>query len=63
MEQPILQPVAGAFSIAAHGIRNLGSDMLKVVGFFTESEIVSTFAEPVQPIGLSSMTQGAPVPA
>jgi hypothetical protein len=46
-----------------HGLRNLGSETVKVVGFFTESEIVSTFAQPVQPIGLASMTQGAPVPA
>jgi quercetin dioxygenase-like cupin family protein len=50
-------------AMVPHGIRNTGAETLKVVGFFTESEIVSTFAEPVQPIGLSSMTQGAPAPA
>jgi mannose-6-phosphate isomerase-like protein (cupin superfamily) len=50
-------------AMVPHGIRNTGAETLKVVGFFTESEIVSTFAEPVQPIGLRSMTQGAPVAA
>jgi quercetin dioxygenase-like cupin family protein len=50
-------------AMVPHGLRNLGSETVKVVGFFTESEIVSTFAQPVQPIGLASMTQGAPVPA
>ncbi len=44
-------------------MRNTGTETLKVVGFFTESEIVSAFDEPVQPIGLTTMTQGAPVPA
>jgi len=46
-----------------HGIANTGSETLKVVGFFCSGEIVSTFAEPLQPIGLASLTQGAPVPA
>ena len=50
-------------AMVPHGIRNTGAETLKVVGFFTESEIVSTFAEPIQPIGLSSVTQGAPAPA
>ena len=36
---------------------------LKVVGFFCEIEIVSTFAEPSQPMGLATLTQGAPVAA
>ena len=44
-----------------HGVRNTGDETLKVVGFFCESEIVSTFAEPLQPIGLATMTQGEPV--
>ena len=36
---------------------------MKVVGFFCESEIESTFEEPIQPIGLTAVTMGAPVPA
>jgi hypothetical protein len=33
------------------------------VGFFCESEIVSTFDEPLQPLGQTTLTQGAPVAA
>jgi len=36
---------------------------VKVIGFFSEPEIVSSFDEPVQPIGLSVLNQGAPVAA
>jgi mannose-6-phosphate isomerase-like protein (cupin superfamily) len=50
-------------AMVPHGLRNIGTETLKVVGFFTESEIVSTFDAPVRPIGVASMTQGAPVPA
>jgi quercetin dioxygenase-like cupin family protein len=50
-------------SMVPHGIANTGAETLKVVGFFCSGEIVSTFAEPLQPIGVASMTQGAPVPA
>ena len=42
---------------------NVGDETLKVVGFFSEAEIVSTFSEPVQPMGVAQMTQGAPAPA
>jgi hypothetical protein len=45
-----------------HGLRNTGEETLRVVGFFTESEIISTFAEPMQPIGLAVLNQGAPLP-
>ena len=50
-------------AMVPHGIANTGDEPLKVVGFFCESEITSTFAEPLQPIGLASMKQGEPVPA
>jgi quercetin dioxygenase-like cupin family protein len=50
-------------AMAPHGIANDGDETLRVVGFFCESEIVSTFDEPVQPIGLASLEMGAPVPA
>jgi mannose-6-phosphate isomerase-like protein (cupin superfamily) len=50
-------------AMVPHGIRNIGDERLRVVGFFSESRIVSTFEEPVQPIGLATMEQGAPVPA
>ncbi|MFP5363509.1 MAG: cupin domain-containing protein [Thermoleophilia bacterium] len=50
-------------SMVPHGIANVGDETLKVVGFFCDSEIVSTFAEPLQPIGATSLTMGAPVAA
>ena len=50
-------------AMVPHGIANTGDEPLKVVGFFCESEITSTFAEPLQPIGLATLTQGQPVPA
>lgn len=50
-------------SMVPHGIANTGDETLKVVGFFCDSKIVSTFDQPLQPLGVSSMTQGAPVPA
>ncbi len=50
-------------SMVPHGIANTGDETLKVVGFFTASEIVSTFDEPLQPMGVAVVTQGAPPPA
>lgn len=49
-------------AMVPHGLRNTGEETLRVVGFFTESEIISTFAEPMQPIGLAVLNQGAPLP-
>jgi hypothetical protein len=40
-----------------------GDETLKAVGFFCDSHIVSTFDEPLQPMGQSSLTQGAPAAA
>jgi len=42
---------------------NVGAETVKVVGFFSESEVISTFKEPVQPFGASVLNQGAPPPA
>jgi len=50
-------------AMVPHGIANTGDETLKVVGFFCESEIVSTFAEPLQPMGLTTLKQGEPQPA
>jgi quercetin dioxygenase-like cupin family protein len=50
-------------AMAPHGIVNTGDEPLKVVGFFCESEITSTFEAPLQPIGAPTVTMGAPVPA
>ncbi len=49
-------------AMVPHGLRNIGDETVKVVGFFCEAEVTSTFEEPVQPMGQSQMTL-APVPA
>ena len=46
-----------------HGVVNTGSETLKVVGFFGESEITSTFEETLQPLGQSVVKMGVPIPA
>ena len=50
-------------SMVPHGLRNVGDEVVKVVGFFCAPEIISTFAEPMQPIGEAVLNQGAPAPA
>ncbi len=50
-------------AMVPHGLVNTGKEPLRVVGFFSESEITSTFSEPIQPIGAAQLVQGAPVPA
>ena len=49
-------------AMVPHGLRNIGEETVKVVGFFCEPEVTSTFAEPMQPIGERVLEQ-APVPA
>jgi quercetin dioxygenase-like cupin family protein len=50
-------------SMVPHGLVNVGDDTVKVVGFFPEPAIVSTFDEAIQPFGVASVEQGAPVAA
>ena len=50
-------------AMVPHGLVNIGDEPVKVVGFFSESEIISTFDEPMQPMGASVLNQGAPSPA
>ena len=47
-------------AMVPHGLVNIGEEPVKVVGFFSESEIISTFDEPMQPMGASVLNQGAP---
>ena len=49
-------------AMVPHSLVNTGEEPLKVIGFFSEAEIVSSFDEPIQPIGAAVLTQGAPVP-
>jgi quercetin dioxygenase-like cupin family protein len=50
-------------SMVPHGLVNVGEDTLRVIGFFSEAEVISSFDEPVQPVGVSVLNQGAPAPA
>jgi quercetin dioxygenase-like cupin family protein len=47
-------------AMAPHGVRNTGSEVLRVVGFFSGSTIVSVFPE--TPEGPQVFVMGAPVP-
>jgi quercetin dioxygenase-like cupin family protein len=49
-------------AMVPHAVRNIGDGTLKVIGFFSEPDVTSTFDEPVQPIGQSVVTM-EPVPA
>jgi quercetin dioxygenase-like cupin family protein len=50
-------------AMVLHGLVNVGHETVKIVGFFSESEVISTFKEPVQPFGVAVVNQGAPPPA
>jgi quercetin dioxygenase-like cupin family protein len=48
-------------AMVPHGIRNVGDETLRVVGFFSEAEIYSAFEEPLQPIGERNLPVMAPI--
>ncbi len=50
-------------AMVPHALRNMGDETFKCVGFFSESEIISTFTEPMQPMGATVLNQGAPAAA
>jgi quercetin dioxygenase-like cupin family protein len=50
-------------AMVPHAVVNVGSETVKVVGFFSQSEVISTFNESVQPFGATVLNQGAPPPA
>jgi quercetin dioxygenase-like cupin family protein len=47
--------------MAPHGLRNIGDDVLRVLGTFSASTVVSTFERPIQPGGPDVLVIGAPV--
>jgi len=47
-------------AMVPHGIVNVGNETAKIMGFFSRSEVISTFEEPVQPFGVAVLNQGAP---
>jgi quercetin dioxygenase-like cupin family protein len=49
-------------AMVPHAVVNTGNETLKCVGFFSASEVTSTFDETLQPFGVAEVTMGAPVP-
>ena len=50
-------------AMVPHGVANVGDETLKVVGFFSEARITSTFERDLEPLGTNVVEMGAPVPA
>ena len=48
--------------MAPHGLRNVGDDVLRVLGTFSSSTVVSTFEEPFEAGGPRVFVIGAPMP-
>ena len=48
--------------MAPHGLRNIGDDVLRILGTFSSSTVVSTFEQPLEPGGPQVFVIGSPVP-
>lgn len=48
--------------MAPHGLRNVGDDVLRVLGTFSSSTVVSTFERPLEAGGPQVFVIGAPLP-
>ena len=48
--------------MAPHGLRNIGEDVLRVLGTFSASTVVSTFEQPFEDGGPQVLVIGSPVP-
>jgi quercetin dioxygenase-like cupin family protein len=48
--------------MAPHGLRNIGDDVLRILGTFSSSTVVSTFERPLEPGGPQVFVIGSPVP-
>ncbi len=57
---------AGALALipphAPHDIHNVGEGNVKVVGFFPAAAVVTTFDQPLQPLGVENFVLGGPMP-
>jgi quercetin dioxygenase-like cupin family protein len=49
-------------AMAPHGLRNDGDEVLRVLGTFSASTVVSTFEEPIEEGGPNVVVIGSPVP-
>ena len=48
--------------MAPHGLRNIGDDVLRILGTFSSSTVVSTFEQAFEPGGPQVFVIGSPVP-
>ena len=48
--------------MAPHGLRNIGDELLRILGTFSASTVVSTFTRPFEPGGPNVFVIGAPIP-
>ncbi len=46
-------------AMVPHGFRNTGTETLRVVGIFAGADVISTFEEPLQPIGQRAIAHQA----
>jgi len=46
-----------------HGICNVGTEKVRCVGFFASATLVSTFEQPVMPMGIRALPTPIPLPA
>jgi quercetin dioxygenase-like cupin family protein len=49
-------------AMAPHSVRNVGDDVLRVLGVFSSASVVATFEEPLSDGGPRVMVIGAPAP-
>ena len=55
--------VAVVPAMAPHAIRNAGDTLARIIGFFPEPTVTSTFVEPIQPMGQETLVFGEPANA
>jgi quercetin dioxygenase-like cupin family protein len=48
-------------AMAPHGLRNIGDDVLRVLGTFSSSTVVATFEQPFEPGGPQVFVIGSPI--
>jgi quercetin dioxygenase-like cupin family protein len=49
-------------ALVPHALVSAGDETLRVIGFFSASEVTSSFDEAIRPIGARVLIQGAPSP-
>ena len=49
-------------ALVPHGLVNVGDEPVKVVGFFSEAFVSSTFEDTLQPLGSKHVAEMAPIP-